>query len=60
MCIFKFLEIFFINDVNDTSSKDIKTELDIDIDIDQILDNQYDEPPSYTEVVKNSIIFEKI
>ena len=58
MCIFKFLEIFFINDVNDTSSKDIKTELDIDID--QILDNQYDEPPSYTEVVKNSIIFEKI
>ena len=58
MCIFKFLEIFFINHVNDTSSKDIKTELDIDID--QILDNQYDEPPSYTEVVKNSIIFEKI
>jgi hypothetical protein len=58
MCILKFLEIFFIIDVNDTSSKDIKTESDIDIDL--ILDNQYDEPPSYTEVVKNSIILEKV
>lgn len=60
MCILEFLKIFFIIDVNDTSSKDIKTESDIDIDIDPILDNQYDEPPSYTEVVKNSIILDKV
>jgi|TARA_B110000858_G_scaffold35620_1_gene39910 hypothetical protein len=58
MCILKFLQIFFANDLYDTSCKDIKTETDIDIQ--QILDNQYDEPPSYTEAVKNSIILEKV
>ena len=59
MCILKLLEIFFENDLyNTTSSRDIKTESDIDIQ--QILDNQYDEPPSYTEAVKNSIILEKV
>ncbi len=58
MCILKFLEIFFENDLYNTSPRDIKTETDIDIQ--QILDNQYDDPPSYTEAVKNSIILEKV
>jgi|TARA_Y100000389_G_scaffold198118_2_gene234025 hypothetical protein len=58
MCILKFLEIFFSYELYNTNSRDIKTESDIDIQ--QILDNQYDEPPSYTETVQNSIILEKI
>ena len=58
MCILKLLEIFFSYDLYNTNSIDIKTESDIDIQ--QILDNQYDEPPSYTETVQNSIILEKI
>ncbi len=54
----KFLEIFFSYDLYNTNSRNVKTESDIDIQ--QILDNQCDEPPSYTETVQNSITLEKV
>jgi len=58
MCMLKFLEIFFSYDLYNTNSRNVKTESDIDIQ--QILDNQCDEPPSYTETVQNSITLEKV